>query len=57
MTEFIVRWEIDLLAEDPFAAASLALRVQKDPKSIATCFVVTDSETGNIFEIDCVAKN
>lgn len=38
--EYRVVWEIDLSATSPTAAAKEALRIQRDPASIATHFIV-----------------
>jgi hypothetical protein len=35
-----VAWLIDLEAESPEQAAQIAQNIQRDPNSIATCFVV-----------------
>ena len=40
MTEYKIRWEIEVEAESPEAAARLARRVQLDPASTATVFYV-----------------
>ena len=40
MTEFKVMWEIDVSAENEAAAALAALKIQRDPASIATVFLV-----------------
>ena len=36
-----VTWEIDIDADNPADAAEAALRIQRDPESIATVFLVT----------------
>jgi hypothetical protein len=46
-----VTWEIDIDADNPVEAAQKALRIQRNPESIATVFAVTD-ETGNTTEVD-----
>lgn len=46
-----VVWEIDLGAESFEEAARKALDIQRDPGSIATCFVITD-ENGNRRDVD-----
>ena len=43
---FRVRWEIDLAATDPRAAAQRALEIQRNPASIATNFEVTPHDAG-----------
>ena len=40
-----VTWEIDIHAKSPFAAAREALRIQRDPKSIATAFSVRETKS------------
>ena len=35
-----VKWEIDIEADSPFAAAREALRIQRDTESTATVFIV-----------------
>lgn len=40
--EYHVIWEIDLPADSPVAAAREALRLQRDPASLATVFDVVD---------------
>ena len=46
-----VVWEIDIDAESFEDAAQKALDIQRDPESIATCFVITD-EKGNRRNLD-----
>jgi hypothetical protein len=38
--EYRVKWEIDIYAKSPKAAAKKALKIQRDPKSTATVFDV-----------------
>lgn len=38
--EYRVRWEIDVLAPNPRKAAEIALAIQRDAGSTATCFEV-----------------
>lgn len=40
MTIYLVQWEIDIEADSPREAAVKALRIQRDPESIATVFAV-----------------
>lgn len=54
--QYRVIWEIDLDAESFEDAARLALEIQRDPASIATCFIVVD-ENGTRQEIDLVGKD
>lgn len=42
MSEFKVTWTIQIEAENSEQAAQEALKIQRDPKSLATCFEVTD---------------
>ena len=51
MTEYRVRWEIDIDAENPREAAIRALKVQRDASSGATYFEVTDQE-GTVKAVD-----
>ncbi len=41
--EYQVIWAIDLDAESHEEAARLALEIQRDPESAATCFAVMDT--------------
>lgn len=40
MTHYRVTWQIDIEADTPEEAAQEALRIQRDPDSIATLFEV-----------------
>lgn len=40
LKEFLVTWEIHILAASHREAAEQALKIQRDPNSIATVFVV-----------------
>lgn len=42
MTLYTVKWEIEIEADNPVAAAQEALAIQRDPESIATFFEVTE---------------
>lgn len=42
MPDYLVTWEIDVTAETPVEAAREALRIQRNPESIATVFGVAD---------------
>ena len=46
--EFRVRWEIDLTADSPEAAARQALEIQRDPGSFATIFEVKWRDPDNV---------
>lgn len=54
--QYRVVWEIELDAESFEDAALQALEIQRDPASIATCFIVTD-ENGTRQEIDLGDKD
>jgi hypothetical protein len=49
---FLVTWKIDLDADTHKEAAELARALQLDDSSIATCFDVRNSETGETQHID-----
>ncbi len=51
MNHYCISWTIDLEAETPEEAAEKALKIQRDPESIATVFEVTD-DTGTTGAID-----
>lgn len=42
--KYFISWEIDIDADTPEAAAREALRIQRDPDSIATVFDVFDED-------------
>lgn len=44
MTEWRVRWEVDLSADTPQEAARMALGYQRNPESIATSFDVFERD-------------
>ena len=44
MRSMRVHWEIDVDARTPREAARMALRIQRDPESIATVFDVTSKK-------------
>ena len=54
--EYRVIWTIDLDANSPEDAARKALAIQRDPASIATCFVITDDH-GNRRDVDLDDKS
>ena len=54
--QYRIVWEIDLDAESAEDAALQALEIQRDPASIATCFIVID-ENGTRQEIDLGDKD
>ncbi len=50
---FFVTWEIDIDACSPEEAALEALKIQRDPESIATVFTVTnDDDTLVVTRVD-----
>lgn len=44
MPEYLVTWEINVDADSPKEAAEEALRIQRDPDSIALVFVVRETD-------------
>ena len=50
MKSFRVAWEIDIHAKSPRAAAREALRIQRDPESIATVFGVRETKKANTMD-------
>jgi hypothetical protein len=49
MTNYSVQWEIEIKASSPEEAAREALRIQRDPESLATVFDVYHEEpTGRV---------
>jgi len=58
MKRFRVLWGMEVHdSPTPHHAALEALRVQRDPESIATVFVVEDLETGEEFMMDVNAQD
>jgi len=51
-----VRWEIDLEARTAKEAARKALRIQRDPESIATVFEVRDKRKKFIVDLSGVER-
>jgi len=49
--EYLIRWEIEIIADTPGAAAHIAREIQLDPSSHATIFEVVD-ENDTIKVID-----
>lgn len=49
--DMLVEWSIELTADNPVTAARTALRMHRDPGSIAAVFTVTDRE-GRRWEVD-----
>jgi len=52
MKAFRVDWDIELEAETAMEAAKEALKIHRDPDSIATVFIVTELKTGDSWQID-----
>jgi len=52
MTDYLVRWEIDVEAETPQAAAAESLRIMRDPDSTATVFDVFADDKSKPERID-----
>lgn len=42
---YFVTWDIELYATSPEVAAEMALKIQRDPTSIATVFTVFDENS------------
>ena len=42
--EYLVTWSIEVTADSPRAAAEQALEIQRDPNSLATCFMVAGGD-------------
>jgi len=47
-----VQWEIDLEADSPEEAAREALRIQRNPESIATVYEIFNDEGAHIMRVD-----
>ena len=52
MKDYQVTWTIDVYAAGPREAAQIALDIQRDPQSCATCFEVTDPTAPMTISID-----
>ncbi len=52
MNEYLVSWNIQIIADTPVEAARKALEIQRDPNSIASVFRVEDWKTGRGQTID-----
>jgi len=52
MTQYLVRWEIDIEADGPQEAAEKALAIYRNPDSIATVFDVYDQSRGGKIPVD-----
>jgi len=49
---YSVMWEIELDASSPREAAIMALQIQRDTQSLATCFSVLKTDTGKYTFVD-----
>lgn len=56
MAEYLVEWKIEIDADSPEAAARKALAIQRNPKSIAVVFDVTDTDMDEEFLIDLLKE-
>jgi hypothetical protein len=56
MGKYLVTWSIDIEAESAAKAAAEAQKIQKDPESIATVFLVTNQHNGKIYKVDVKEK-
>ena len=52
MAEFRVKWEMDIEADSPREAAEKALKIHRDPDSIATVFTTVRVSDGQVKHID-----
>lgn len=52
---YLVTWAIDINTNSPEKAAEEALRIQRDPSSMATVFKVGD-EDGKLWSVDLAAE-
>ncbi len=50
--EYKVTWTVDVEADDPVEAAREALRIQRDPESVATYFEVQKHGSDVVFPVD-----
>ena len=51
MSQFLVEWKIDIEADTPVEAAKEAMKIVRNPKTIATVFDVID-ENGDVTQVD-----
>ena len=52
---YYVTWSIEIEATSPKVAAEIALKIQRDPESIATVFMVSD-QNGTAARIDAAKR-
>jgi hypothetical protein len=57
MPEYLVKWEIEVDALTPKAAAEQARRIQLDPESWATIFEVIPTATMSSIEVEDVFED
>lgn len=58
MTEYFVRWTVEIDADSPEEAAKIARGMQLDPKSVATVFnVSTDEGDGAYIDLGQMLQN
>ena len=57
MKRYRVMWGLEIDSVSPHHAALEALRVQRDPESIATVFVVEDIKSGEQVMVDINVKD
>ncbi len=57
MTDYSVEWRIEIPADTPEEAARQALRVQRDPGSMATVFHLYTEDAAEAIEVDLSAIN
>ena len=48
--EYLVTWQIEIEADSAEEAAQEALKIQRDPESIANVFTVSDGETEQVVD-------
>lgn len=56
MPEYLVRWEMDIVADSPQEAAQKALEIHRDEDSIATHFLVYQRPTWALTEVDLMEE-
>jgi hypothetical protein len=52
VSDYVVAWTIDVEADDPWAAANEARKIQLDPESTATIFTVRERNAKHPVDID-----
>jgi len=56
MTKFRVMWGMEVDAPSPAHAANEALKLQRNPESIATVFAIEDLESGEQYMVDVASQ-